>query len=29
MVIVAAPIVRLPDSHVYALLALGYGFPPL
>ena len=29
MVAVPAPVVRLPDSHVYALyMALGYGLPP-
>ena len=28
MVAVPAPVVRLPDSHVYALWPLGYGLPP-
>ena len=29
MVVVPAPVVRLPDSHVYALWPLGYRLPPM
>ncbi len=29
IVILLDPVVRLPDSHVYALMALGYGLPTL
>ena len=29
MVIVPAPVVRLPDSYMYADMTLGYRLPPL